>query len=167
MIIDTIRSRRSTRAFLEKPIPSEILLLLLESARWAPSGSNKQPWLFVAVQDSVNIQKMKMFSPGLRGNPPVLLVLCSDTSVEGSTHLMDISMAAQNILLTATENGLGSCPVRSFNQRAVQSLLYLPSHVVPELTISLGYPAKPAKTPPRRAIEDLVHWERYGGHPSE
>ena len=167
MIIDIIRSRRSTRAFLEKPISSKVLLLLLESARWAPSGSNRQPWLFVIVQEAINIQKIKMFSPGLRGKPPVLLVLCDDTPVEGSIHLMDISMAAQNILLTATENGLGSCPVRSFNKRAIQSLLHLPPHVMPELIISLGYPAKPAKTPPRRAIEDMVHWERYGGHPGE
>lgn len=166
-VIDVIRSRRSIRAFLERPIPSESLLLLLESARWAPSGGNKQPWVFVVVQEPVNIEKIKMFSPGLHGNPPVLVVVCNDTSVEGSTNVMDISMAAQNILLTATDKGLGSCPVRSFNRIAIQLLLHLPSHVMPELIISLGYPTERPKIPTRRPIEEIVHWERYGGHLSE
>jgi len=80
---------------------------------------------------------------------------------------MDIAMAAQNILLTATENDLGSCVIRALSQAAIQSLLHLPSHVMPELIVSLGYPAKPAKVPSRRPGEEVVHWEEYGGHSSE
>jgi nitroreductase len=152
---------------LDKRVSSESLLSLLEAARWAPSGGNKQPWLIVVVQESDNIQKIKMFSPGLSGDPPVLFFLCDDKTVEGGTHLMDIAMAAQNILLTAREQGLGSCPIRSFNQRAVQMLLDLPTHVTPQLLISLGYPEGPINIPPRRAIEQMVHWERYGGQPGE
>ena len=167
MVLEAIKSRRSTRRFLETNIPSDTLMLLIEAARWAPSGSNRQPWLFVIVQDPFNIGKIKMFSPGLHGIAPVLFVLCTDTSVEGSTHRMDISMAAQNILLVATENGIASCPVRSFNQRAVQLLLHLPQHVIPELIISLGYSATPNRTSVRRAVAEMVHWERYGGRPSE
>jgi len=166
-MLDIIKRRRSIRRFLETPLPSEVLDSLLEAAQWAPSGGNNQPWLFVVVQKLANIQKIKMFSPGLQGDPPALLVLCSDGSVRGSTALMDIAMAAQNVMLTATENGLGSCVIRSFNQKALQLLLNLPSHAMPELIISLGYPARPARVPTRRAIEDFVHWEEYGGHSSE
>ena len=167
MVLDIIKSRRSIRHFLEMPIPSEVLYSLLEAARWAPSGSNSQPWLFVVIRKQANIQKIKMFSPGLGGDPTALIVLCSDASVATRTYLMSIAMAAQNILLTATENDLGSCVIRSFNQAAIQSLLHLPSHVMPELIVSLGYPAKPAKVPSRRPSEDVVHWEEYGGHSSE
>ena len=166
-MLDIIKSRRSCRHFLETPVPLEILSSLVESARWAPSGSNSQPWLFVVIRKQANIQKIKMFAPGLGGDPVALLVVCNDESAGGTCHLMDISMAAQNVLLTATENGLGSCPIRSFNQTAIQLLLHLPSHVIPELIISLGYPAKSVRIPSRRPIEDFVHWEEYGGHSSE
>lgn len=166
-MLDIIKSRRSIRHFLETPVPSEVLYSLLEAARWAPSGGNSQPWLFVVVREQANIQKIKMFAPGLGGDPSALIVLCNDGSVGDTIHLMDISMAAQNILLTATENGLGSCVIRSFNQKAIQLLLQLPSHVMPELIISLGYSTKPVRVRSRRAIEDIVHWEKYGGQSSE
>jgi nitroreductase len=123
--------------------------------------------LFVVVREQANIHKIKMFSPGLQGTPTALLVLCSDRSAGETTAIMDISMAAQNVMLTATDKGLGSCVIRGFNQKAVQTLLNLPSHVMPELIITLGYPAKPARIPSRRLIEELVHWEEYGGHSSE
>jgi nitroreductase len=166
-MLDIIKSRRSIRHFLDTPIPPEVLYSLLEAARWSPSGGNNQPWLFVVVRKQANIQKIKMFAPGLGGDPVALLVVCNDESAKGTTAIMDISMAAQNVMLTATENGLGSCPIRSFNQTAIQLLLHLPLHVIPELIISLGYPAKPVRIPSRRPIEDFVHWEEYGGHLSE
>ena len=167
MVLDIIKSRRSVRHFLETPIPSDVLQALLEAARWAPSGGNNQPWVFVVIQEPVNIQKIKMFSPGLQGDPAALLVLCSDEAAGGTTATMDISMAAQNVMLTAADNGLGSCAVRSFNQKALQALLSLPSDVIPELIISLGYPAKPARIPSRRPLDALVHWEEYGVRSSE
>jgi len=76
---------------------------------------------------------------------------------------MDIAIAAQNIMLTATDKGLGSCCVASFDQKAVQSLANIPADIVPELIIALGYPAQNVKIPNRRQLEEMVHWEEYGG----
>ena len=166
-MLDIIKSRRSIRRFQDKPIPPEVIQELLEAAQWAPSGSNSQPWAFVFVQEPDTIRKVKMFSPGLGGDPVALLIVCSDQSIEGSTAIMDVSMATQNVMLAATERSLGSCCVRSLNQGALQLLLKLPSHMVPELTISLGYPAESPKPPGRRPIEETVHWEEYGGRSNE
>ena len=167
MVLEIIRSRRSIRSFLETPIPPDVLSSLLEAARWAPSGGNNQPWAFVAIREPTNIRKVKMFSPGLGGDPTALIVICSDQSVEASTAIMDVAMAAQNVMLTATANDLGSCVIRSHNQSALQTLLNLPTHVVPELIVALGYPARAARNPGRRPIEELVHWEEYGGQSDE
>jgi nitroreductase len=167
MVLDIIKSRRSIRRFLDKPIPLEVLQVLLEAAQWAPSGGNIQPWAFVVIREPANIRKVKMFSPGLGGDPAALIVMCSDQSAEASTAIMDVSIAAQNVMLAATDNGVGSCVVRSHNQSALQTLLNIPTHVVPELIVALGYPARPARHPGRRPIEELVHWEEYGGHLNE
>ncbi len=43
-IEDAIRGRKSTRAFLKKPVPRELIARILETAGRSPSGSNIQPW---------------------------------------------------------------------------------------------------------------------------
>jgi nitroreductase len=48
-LFELIKTRRSVREFKSDPIPREVVLRLVEAASWAPSGSNQQPWRFVAV----------------------------------------------------------------------------------------------------------------------
>ncbi len=48
---DAIKTRRSIRKFLPDDIPDEMVEQMLEAARLAPSGSNRQPWRFVVVRD--------------------------------------------------------------------------------------------------------------------
>lgn len=43
--------RRSVREFSDKPVPREVIEHVIRAAGTAPSGANKQPWMFVAVQD--------------------------------------------------------------------------------------------------------------------
>jgi len=43
-VIEAIRSRISTRAFLDKPVDEAVVRAILDDARWAPSGGNLQPW---------------------------------------------------------------------------------------------------------------------------
>ena len=50
--IKLIRERRSTRRFRPDPIPDGYVEKILESARWAMSGANSQPWEFVVVRDA-------------------------------------------------------------------------------------------------------------------
>lgn len=49
-VLEAIRGRRSTRAFLSKPVPRVTIESILETARWAPSGVNAQPWQVAVVQ---------------------------------------------------------------------------------------------------------------------
>ena len=50
--LDLLRSRRSVREFSDRPVPQEVIETLIATAGTAPSGANKQPWRFVAVQDT-------------------------------------------------------------------------------------------------------------------
>jgi nitroreductase len=51
-ILDIIRTRRSVRRFLDRPVPADFVEKILEAGRWAPSGLNNQPWRFAVVADS-------------------------------------------------------------------------------------------------------------------
>ena len=51
MMIESIRHRRSIRKYLPTPVEEEKLQAVLEAARLAPSGNNKQPWAFIVVKE--------------------------------------------------------------------------------------------------------------------
>jgi coenzyme F420-0:L-glutamate ligase/coenzyme F420-1:gamma-L-glutamate ligase len=48
-LLEAMRSRRSIRRYIERPVPRDILRRLLEAARWAPSAHNRQPWRFAVI----------------------------------------------------------------------------------------------------------------------
>lgn len=48
-IYEALRKRKSTRAFLDKPVSREKLVNILKAARHAPSGTNAQPWQVAVV----------------------------------------------------------------------------------------------------------------------
>jgi nitroreductase len=102
--------------------------------------------------------------------PSAIVAVCRDMKIAEKTgnpllSIFDVAMATQNILLMAYDLGIGSCPVRSFNQKAIQVLLDLPDHVLPELLVTLGYPAE--KPSPRERRAGTVFFERYGGYGGE
>lgn len=43
-VVEAVQTRRSIRAFSDEPVSSDSLRRVLDRARWAPSGSNFQPW---------------------------------------------------------------------------------------------------------------------------
>ena len=50
---EILNQRRSVRFFSDRPVPRDVIENLILAAGTAPSGANKQPWRFVAVQDPV------------------------------------------------------------------------------------------------------------------
>jgi len=171
-ILDIMKKRRSIRKYKKENVSKDLLLQLIEAAIWAPSGSNVQPWYFIIVDDANTIEQVNAFSPGLLGGPPSIILLCSDrkkafekagTLGRDELCVMDISMAAQNIMLLAEEIGLSTCPVKSFNKRAISKILNLPDYVSADLIISVGYSDEITSTPKRRSVEETAFFNVWGG----
>lgn len=171
-IINVILKRRSIRNFKQEEVPKEVLLKLVEAARWAPSGSNIQPWYFIIVNNKDILEQIDSFSPGLLGRPPSIVVFCSDKRMafekggkigKEVLYLMDIAMAAENLMLQATKERMGTCAVRSFNVMAVKKILELPEHISPELIVSIGYAVKEVKSPVKRTLEEISFFNKWGG----
>lgn len=169
-ILETIKARRSVRDYLPTPVPEEMLHQLVEAAAWAPSGSNAQLWAFIVVQKRENVHKLKIFSPGISGEPAAMIVIGRDLErakqlgikgAESVSAWMGDGMAAQNIMLLAHELGIGSCAVRSFHPKVVRVLLDLPARIEPQLIVVLGYPTKEPAVPYKRPLEEMIHWEQF------
>ncbi|MCX8193033.1 MAG: nitroreductase family protein [Nitrososphaeria archaeon] len=158
-ILEIIRERRSIREFRDEEIPVEDLKLLIEAARWAPSGSNLQPWKFVIVTDKRLVKAIKLISPGMFGEPPALIIICHDLSraeLSRELQLIDIGASMQNILLYAHALGLGTCPIASFNSEGIAELLELPDHLKPTIIISVGKPERKPSPPERIPLDKLI-----------
>ena len=57
-VMEAIQQRRSIRKFKPDPVPDELITQMLEAARLAPSGTNRQPWRFQVIKDQDLKEKM-------------------------------------------------------------------------------------------------------------
>lgn len=168
LLNEAIMGRHSTRFFLPDAVDRKILLKLADAAQQAPSASNLQAWKFLFITDPELREKVDLFSPGLSGKPPVILVICSDmqkAAKKGGKNsevygcLMDASMAAENLMLKAVELGLGTCAIKSYNDTAIRKILNLPERYRIEMLMSIGYPQGEPRCPKRPPLEEICFFD--------
>jgi nitroreductase len=142
---------------------------VLEAARWAPNGGNLQPWRFVVVLDAAMRRGIAGAAYGqtFLAQAPVVITVCAVPAESASKYgargrelycLQDTAAAAQNILLAATERGLGSCWVGAFDEAAISRVLGLPASWRPVALIALGQPAETEPQRSRRPLDEITLW---------
>ncbi len=175
-VLEAIRTRRSVRRFLKKPIPDEDVVKILDAGRLAPSGFNRQNWEFVYVDDPRVLRMIKNCSPGFYGDAAAAIIIgvrprkdAYERERAKAFHrenynlgALDMGFAAENMLLTAHALGLGGCAIASFNDVGVGKVLNAPSDWRPLLIVSLGYPDGTPKMPPKKGLSEIVHLNEYG-----
>ncbi|MGC9094607.1 MAG: nitroreductase family protein [Candidatus Bathyarchaeia archaeon] len=168
-MFDAVQQRRSVRAYGAASVPKDKLMKILEAARLAPSAGNVQPWHFIVVTDGKKRQKIAKsgwFSRFL-AESPVVIVGCGDEKASPKWYLVDVAIAMQNIVLTATEEGLGTCWVGDFNENLVKELLHIPKNYRVVALLALGYSRKKFDVQGkvlhlirrRKKLEDIVSFE--------
>jgi len=148
--MEAIRRRCSLKGHLAgRPIEAEKVRALLNAARLAPSARNTQPWRFVVVQGREAVEALvdASFSEPNRiaRRAPVILVACArpedDITKEGRAYyLYDLGSAVQNLLLAATDLGLVTHLIASFDEAAVKRILGIPDDVRVVVVTPLAYP---------------------------
>jgi len=168
-----LKKRHACRNFdPTKAVEEEILRKLVYAAHRAPTGGGSPYRFLIVVKDPVQLKMLKLLSPGLFGNPPVVFVICSRTKI-GNEPLpkmdmdecchIDAGAAAENVVLTAYALGMGACFVKSYSEIGVARLLDLPPDTRTELMVSIGYPARDEQPPIRKEKRDKqTYLERYG-----
>lgn len=172
--LETIMTRKSTRKFLDKPIPEEDLRTILKAAMSGPTAVNARDWQFIVVQDKATLEKMAEAN-GPAANPlkgaAAGILICGDLDrafkKAPDFWIVDGSIAGQNICLAAESLGigcvwLGTWPTveRVENQA---KLFDLPKTVVPHSIFALGYPdgvPEGHKDKPEWE-EDRIHFEKW------
>jgi nitroreductase len=161
--------RFSCRIFDTTPLDRETVETVLEAARWAPNGGNLQPWRFVVVLDSNRRRALAgaAYGQSFLAQAPVVITVCAVPNESAAKYgprgrdlycLQDTAAAAENILLAATDRGLGSCWVGAFDERAIARALELPRSWRPVALIALGRPAEAEPQRTRRPLSEITLW---------
>jgi nitroreductase len=163
-IVDSILSRRSIRKYESKDIPEDVLKLILEAGRQAPSAVNRQPIRFVIVNDH---EIAKEFSSDLFNrfikDAPVVIVGCADVNslLTGKWAVVDATIAMQNMVIAAWTLGVGSCWIGAFNEKKVKELLKIPDKWKIVALLTLGYPAEQPKPKKKKSFEELINFNSF------
>lgn len=190
-LIDLIKKRRTIRQFQKKEIPENILRELVDLGRLAPSAANLQPLEFIVVRDP---EVRKGIFPWLRwaayinpaGNPApgqepaAYVVILVNTSIRERGYEYDVGAAAENIILGAMTQGIGSCWLISIDRERLKNILEIPDGYKIDSVIALGYPAENPLVEdflesvkywkdengilhvPKRKLSHVVHLNRFG-----
>ena len=174
MIKDLIIKNRSCRRFYqEAAVELETLKELVELARLAPSAGNLQPLKYIL---SCERQKNASIFPHLAWagylkdwpgpcegeRPAAYIIILGDKKVSRSFGC-DHGIAAQSILLGATEKGLGGCIIGSVDREGLGKALDIPSRYEILLVLALGKPKETVVIETLAPDGDIKYWRDSDG----
>src|SRR5208283_4901557 len=112
-VFEAIQERRSIRAYQDTPVPRE------------------------------NKEKRKILSKGryakFLSEAPLVIVACGDKEASPDWYAIDVALAVENMILTATSEGLSTCCVGSFDEKKVKETLKVPNNFEVLLLLAVGY----------------------------
>ena len=169
MIRDLIIKNRSYRRFSQEiAIEPRTLRELVDLARLSSSAGNLQPLKYILSWDA---QKNALIFPHLiwagylkswpgpceGERPSAYIIILGDTEISQSFGC-DHGIAAQSILLGATEKGLGGCIIGSVQRQGLHKALDIPSHYEILLVLALGKPKEKVVIEATGPAGDIKYW---------
>ena len=166
MKMSLLLRRKSIRKYTNEPIKKEVITTLLKAAMQAPSANNQQPWKFIVVDDRELLDKLSTACSGawmLKNVNVAIVTLMIPIKPSPYFTVQDMAAATQNILLEATNIGLGSCwiGVYPIEERVnyIEKLLNIKDGIHPFSMIALGYPKNDKETI-LRYDESRIHYNK-------
>lgn len=197
-LLEGIRTTRSIRRLRPDPVPRELVRKVCEAGTFAPSGGNRQPWIFVAVTEPerrswiaqryasafagyhANFERAAAADPAFpeakRRNMRAARHL-ADHLHEVPVHLFvagwlrrDIDQGqalypcVQNVLLACRAVGLGASLTQLHRVHGDEIDRYLgldPARTPSVALLPIGWPVGSYGRPPRRSVDESLHWERF------
>lgn len=167
-VFDVIHARRSVRRFdLKRPVPDDLVLEVIDAARYTPSSCNLQTWDFVIVSDAETRKRLAAETKSVQIAPVTIFVVYDrELARDGLANVQSASAAVMTLLLAATARGLASLWVNALGEREnVRRILGVPDDYEVLALVCLGYALdpEPPPMPDRRPLSEVVHRERYQG----
>ena len=169
---EVIETRRSIRSYSAEPVPEKLLNSILEATRIAPSGSNRQNWKFIVV-DNPEIKKQLVNAcgnQGFIGEAPIIIVACGSKTgtnrggyMGNMSMLVDVSIAFTHLILSARAEGLGTCWIGLFDNNKIKKILGVLEDMEVVALTPLGYPKdiEFRSTDNRKPVSEIISINRF------
>ncbi len=196
-VYEAVNKRRSIREFKDVPVPYDMLEKCVDAARLAPAAMNRQICEYIIVDDEQLLPQVfdtvgswagqprpqDGWPPGRRPKAYIIILINSPLEAEFGGSKMntyyDVGLAAENMMLVALEEGIGSCPVTSFIPNMLKQVLNIPDKYEIAMVLALGFPDESpvlevatdsikrwfddegALHVPKRELKDITHRNRF------
>jgi len=186
----TVVSRRTIRLFEQRPIPADLMERIVDAARLAPSAGNQQVLELIVVQEPANCARLfehlqwgghvrPKRNPPEGKRPTAYVIVLIRGAESGISGVPDAAAAVENMILTAWNEGVGSCWIGSVDREEVARLFDVPSGYRIFDVVALGYPGERPVVEvltdshkywldendvlhvPKRPLKDIVHHEKF------
>lgn len=188
-VFTAIKERRSCRKFLPEQVNEETIEKILESATWAPSPLNSQPWEFMVITNQE--MKEKIFSEAERcrkwaleksgwkwldpykvdflQSAPLVIAVIGDPKKTGVDMFMEeggmgyqaaCEAAIQNMHLAAHSMGLGSLWFTLFDKKNLRGILGIDPGKTPLALICIGKAGSTSSPVPRKGVKERTTYIR-------
>lgn len=168
--LSVIFNRKSVRNYTGEPISRDIIDTIIRAGMAAPSAMNKQPWVFIVVD---NKEKLLFLSDSLNNSrmlrkAAVAIIVCGDMSkaIQGAEEfwIQDCSAASQNILLAVEALNLGAVWTGIYpyikKTEFLKNYFNLPEHIIPLNVIAIGVPDGEF-LPKNKYKPENIHWNAW------
>jgi len=187
-LLQLMKNRRSIRRYRKDPVPLEKIYNILEAGRYAPSGANLQPWIYIVVTDNNLKGKIRKEAEKIERNfhkstplqlkrwlkeqkitpeksflteAPALVVVAGFTKAPYWLESTWVSIAY--ILLSVESQNLGTLTYTPPETVFLNKLLNIPKDYQTVAILPIGHPAQSPspETRARRALEQTVYLNKY------
>ncbi|MBW3001611.1 nitroreductase family protein [Candidatus Woesearchaeota archaeon] len=171
--LEAIRLRRSIRKYMDVPVEFEKVGNILDAGRLAPNAGNVQDWRFILVTKEDSRKKIAeaCVKQYWMQDAPVHIVVVGQPKKVATFYgekgekiycRHNSAAAIENMLLAATDQGLGSCWVGAFEESMLRKALNIPADASPQAVITIGYAAEKPAMPQKFKTENIAFIEQYG-----
>jgi len=173
-VLEATIKRRSIRKFADIPVPKDIISEMLVAGQHAPIAGNFQNSRICIVDEEYlkdEIADACLHQTWIK-SAPVILVIASNLheiktmyGTRGSDFyaVQNSATIAENMILTATANGLGSCFVSAFNSDLIKEILNMPDELDPMVVIPIGYSDEVVPVPPKIDLRAFTFFNSFDG----
>lgn len=169
--MNSLFERASVREFTSEEVEIQDIEDIIRAGMQAPSAMNSQPWEFIVVNDSEDMEAVSKMSPyaGPAADAQKLIIVLANRKILEKYGTIDyfqqdLAACTQNCLLEATDKKIGSVWLGFYPDEervnALKEYFDIPDHIIPFAVIALGYPVeKPAAR--RNFKPEKIHFARY------
>ena len=164
--IKNIKERRSVRKYIDKEISEEILKEVIDCARLAPTGNNRQAWTFLVITDDEIKNKIASFARyGRFVKEAGACIAVFVNEDKATTPLQDASAATENIMIAAKSHDLGTCWINSYQKehsKKIKKLVNCPQDMELMTLMSIGYYEEDkVNRPSKKTLSEVMERNKF------